>query len=82
MRMMVMPRVITISIEKQTKQESAAVANFISSSFFFLGDSCWRAQCCCYRAQRRSATATMPQEKGTLKEPRLKGTAAATIFVD
>ena len=32
-----MPRVIIIAIEKQTKQESAAVANCISSSFFSWG---------------------------------------------
>ena len=34
MIMMVMPRVIAIAIEKQTKQEYAAVAIFISPSFF------------------------------------------------
>ena len=37
MIMMVMPRVIAIAIEKQTKQESAAVANFIRPNFFLGG---------------------------------------------
>ena len=37
MIMMVMPRVIAIAIEKQTKQESAAVANFVRPNFFLKG---------------------------------------------